>query len=195
LYNQHDYKAAYGNYGTVSSHGCGITSIAMVASYLTDQLVSPADLAKEFGRYNTDKGSSWSLFEDSAKKLGIGFQEETYDWKVVKEALKNEQVVICAQGEGLFTRNGHFIVLTGINEKGKIMVNDPNGYNWAKNQTLKNGFKEGFTERQIANTAKVYFIYEKKADACMTEKMKITELENQIIELVEKEKSILGLLN
>ena len=29
-------------------------------------------------------------------------------------------------GKGHFTNNGHFIVLRGITENGKILVNDPN---------------------------------------------------------------------
>ena len=32
-------------------------------------------------------------------------------------------------GMGIFTRGGHFIVLKGITEDGRIMVNDPNDSN------------------------------------------------------------------
>ena len=57
LYNQLDFpNTPYGKYGSVASHGCGITSLAMVASYLQDVEYSPADLAKQFGNYNTEKG-------------------------------------------------------------------------------------------------------------------------------------------
>ena len=73
LYNQKDYNDPYGQYGTVSTHGCGITSLAMVATYLLDNPnLTPDVLAKQFGRYNTEGGSAWSLFGDSAKELGIG---------------------------------------------------------------------------------------------------------------------------
>ena len=29
-------------------------------------------------------------------------------------------------GKGIFTRNGHYIVLRGVTDDGKILVNDPN---------------------------------------------------------------------
>lgn len=166
LYNQLDFpNTPYGRYGSVASHGCGITSLAMVASYLQDVEYSPADLAKQFGNYNTEKGSYWILFEDSAKVLGLDLQERTYDTKVVMEALRNGQVVIALQGKGLFTDGGHFIVLTGLTEEGKILVNDPNGANYYKNSTLIKGFAQGFTPKQVFADGGPYWIYAKKAPA------------------------------
>ena len=38
----------YGNHGTVSSHGCGITSCAMVYTYLLDREIYPDELAAEY---------------------------------------------------------------------------------------------------------------------------------------------------
>ena len=34
--------------------------------------------------------------------------------------------MICSMSPGDFTKTGHFIVLTGIDSNGKIIVNDPN---------------------------------------------------------------------
>ena len=39
--------------------------------------------------------------------------------------LKQGYPIICSMGKGVFTTNGHYIVLSGI-EKGKIKVKDPN---------------------------------------------------------------------
>ena len=51
LYMQQDYpEAPYGNY-KVRSHGCGITTLAMVASYLSDDFLSPVELAANYGYY------------------------------------------------------------------------------------------------------------------------------------------------
>lgn len=169
LMNQRDYpKTAYGKYGTIYSHGCGLVSIAMVATYLTDEYHDPVELADKFGNYNTQKGSMWILIKDSAEKLGLDLiasdcpNGEWYNWNKVMAALRNGQPVICLQKSGLFTRSGHYIVLTGLTDDGKIMVNDPNGFNWNKNKTMINGYKNGFTEQQIRQGATAYWIYAKK---------------------------------
>lgn len=163
LFNQMFYDdEPYGDYGTIASHGCGITCVAMIATYWTNTIYAPEVLAEQFGHYNTPNGSYWTLFEDSAKELGIGFDKQCYTWSEAKEALENGQLVVCLQDVGLFTGGGHFIVLTGINEEGKVVVNDPNGYNWTKNDTMIEGFKNGFTEKQIYQDACAYFVYEAK---------------------------------
>ena len=163
LYKQTDYpNVPYGSYGSIASHGCGITCLAMVATYLSDEIYTPPQLAKQFGHYNTDRGSMWILFEDSAKKLDIDLQERTSDTKKVVKALKNGQIVIALQSTGLFTGSGHFIVLTGIKDNGRITVNDPNAGNYQKNSTLINGFKNGFSQSEVFANGGPYWIYEKK---------------------------------
>ena len=163
LYNQCDYPSTpYGKYGTIKSHGCGIVSLSMVATYLTDTIHSPVTLAKQFGNYNTENGSYWILFEDSAKELGLKLQERTNKTKDVVKALQNGQVVVALQSKGLFTSSGHFIVLTGMTEDGEILVNDPYGKNYTKNKTMIKGFAEGFTQEQIFENGGPYWIYEKK---------------------------------
>lgn len=160
LFNQIDYpEHAYGKYGTIASHGCGIVSLAMVATYLTDSLQHPVDLAEKYGHYNTEHGSYWSLFENTDQDFGIDMIEECYSWNKTMEALRNGHVVIALQSKGLFTSGGHFIVLTGLTEDGKIMVNDPNGNNWNRNAVMINGFTNGFTEEQIYQNGGPYWIY------------------------------------
>lgn len=163
-YNQRNYLCPYGDYGTVSSHGCGVACLSMVATYLKDNWsLTPDAMAELFGSYNTEKGSLWILFEDSAEELRLGEVRRVYSWDDgVEEALRNGQVVISLQVTGLFTRSGHFIVLTGINENGKVMVNDPNGDNWNKNSEMKEKFKEGFEFSDIYDNGTVYWIYPEK---------------------------------
>ena len=163
LYNQGNYpNTPYGDYGTIASHGCGITCLSMITSYFKDEEVLPDVLAEQFGEYNTKNGSYWILFEDSAKELELPHQERTYDWDKVYEALKNGQIVVSLQkGNSLFTKGGHFVLLTGISEDGLIFVNDPNGKNYEK-ESLKNGFENGFTAKQIRKGEVVYWIYSAK---------------------------------
>lgn len=164
LFNQGDYpNSPYGREEwSVASHGCGITSVAMVATYLTNEMHAPDVLAVQFGRYNTVHGSYWSLFGDSAEVLGLGKVTQTSNWSKVTEALKNGQPVVSIQSTGLFTGGGHFIVLTGMTEDGKVLVNDPNGGNWHKNAVMIEGFANGFTPAQIRASGGTYWIYQPK---------------------------------
>ena len=160
LFNQGDYPSVpYGSYGTIASHGCGITSVAMVATYMKNEFYSPVDLAKRFGHYNTPNGSYWTLFKNTAEILGIPFQEQTSSWAKAEKALENGQIVVSLQSGGIFTNGGHFIVLTGITDDGRVMVNDPNGHNWAKNAEMVEGFANGFTPGQITANGGPYWIY------------------------------------
>ena len=64
-------------------------------------------------------------------------------------ALQEGKIVIALMETGsMFTESQHFIVLTGLTEDGKIMVNDsfePNYEKW----DLKHGFESGFLRGEI----------------------------------------------
>jgi hypothetical protein len=65
------------------------------------------------------------------------------------EALREGKLVIALMDcTSLFTETQHFIVLTGFNEAGQILVNDPYEPNYQK-WDLKRAFHEGFTEGDI----------------------------------------------
>ena len=139
----------YGNHGTISSHGCGITSCAMVYSYLLDRVILPDELAETYGRYNTKVGSDYRLFSQTAEDFGIEVKM-VYNWKEVEEALYNGQVVIAnVQGDSIFTDGGHYIVYYGITEEGKILINDPSIYNYGQwsGKALTEGFRDGFDQK------------------------------------------------
>ena len=46
--------------------------------------------------------------------------------KNILSALQSGYPVIAHMGPGIFTKNGHYIVLRGVTADGKILVNDPN---------------------------------------------------------------------
>lgn len=46
--------------------------------------------------------------------------------RFVKICPEKGQPVICSMKPGDFTTTGHFIVLTGLTDDGKLMINDPN---------------------------------------------------------------------
>lgn len=153
----------YGNYGTISSHGCGITSCAMVYSYLLDRVILPDELAATYGRFNTKVGSDYRLFSQTAEDFGIEVKM-VYNWKAVEEALKNGQVVIAnVQSDSIFTDGGHYIVYYGITEEGRILVNDPSIYNYGQwsSKILTEGFRHGF-DQKYCNYSFPCWIYEVK---------------------------------
>jgi hypothetical protein len=185
LYAQTDYNIPYGTYGNIASGGCGLVSVWMVATYMNDEIYDIEDLAIQFGSYHVrNAGSKWSLIKDSAEALNIDMvlsdspNGEWYDWNMVVEALKNGQPVICLQHKGIFTGGGHFIVLTGITEDGKILVNDPNRNNWEKNAIMVEGFANGFTEQQIRAGACAYWIYAAKEEEAIV-KVNVKDLVNR----------------
>ena len=178
-YLQQSYEGvAYGNYGTISSHGCGITSCAMVFSYLLDREILPDKLAEEYGRFNTSVGSDYALFETSAADYGLSVQR-VWDWESVEEALKNGCVVISNVRKNLFTKGGHYIVLYGINEEGRVFVNDPNIYNYGEwsATALKDGFKNGFEQKYVKYSFPCWIYSPKDMDAIVANAENVEEVE------------------
>jgi hypothetical protein len=71
------------------------------------------------------------------------------NFHVALDALKEGKIIIALmEGSSLFTTGQHFIVWTGINEEGKIMVHDPNEANYSL-WNLKNAFENGFEEGDV----------------------------------------------
>lgn len=145
LYLQTDYPdERYGD-GTIATSGCGITCVAMVASYLTGYDYTPDILARYFG------GSAENnivRLENASDALQLPYWKSENVHKTIA-ALKDGKIAIAMMGSNsVFTSTQHFIVLTGITEDGKILVNDPNGANY-ENWLLQNGLANGFREADI----------------------------------------------
>ena len=88
--------------------------------------------------------------------------EKIYQYPEMKDKLDDGYMAIVLFGETSdFANKGHFVVITGINENSKIMVNDPNWYNY-KQDILKKGFEEGFEEYQIVRGFSGAWIIEPK---------------------------------
>ncbi len=155
----------YGGHGTVSSHGCGVASIAMVYSYLLDRVILPDEIAENYGRYNTPCGSDWKVFSATAEDYGLTIESQTWKWNEVVEALENGKVVIAnAQKDSIFTDSGHFIVFYGITEDGKVLVKDPNIYNYGvwSGKYLTEGFENGFDQKFVKYNCFPCWIYAPK---------------------------------
>lgn len=156
-YLQTDYaNVPYGS-SNIAACGCGPTSFAMVASYLTGTTITPADAVAWCGNsyYVWGAGTSWSYFEAAAKHFGCGAVRESYDANEILKALSEGHPVISSQHAGLFTRGGHFIVLRGVENGNKVLVNDPN------DSEAKNYINRSFDmASEVDITSDAYFIFE-----------------------------------
>ena len=191
LYSQLDYPNQRFGSGTVATSGCGITSLAMVASYLTGHTYYPDELAKYFGGYGEN---NVQRFEYGAQQLKLPIHKAD-TIRDVFAAMKNGDVAVLLMDHmSIFTETQHFIVLTGINEEtGKIMVYDSYPPNYSK-WDLKRGFVEGFEEKDlmlgysggwifsVRGMPEVPFIYtEEKPDADPRYDVELTWEQQQLI--------------
>lgn len=114
---------------SVASSGCGATSVSMVIAYLTGNVEQNPYLlfckAVDDGRYHGN-GLSHDTLVWLAKSYGVKCRWISNSADAVLEALAEGKPVIAHMGEGIFTSKGHYIVLRGVTEDGKILVNDPN---------------------------------------------------------------------
>ena len=128
-YYQYDYSNPYYDGTTIAKAGCGPTSMAMVLTYLTGKEVDPVEATNyslEHGTYVSGAGTAWNYFGKIASDYGINCEESGVSSQNIVNSLSNGKTVIMSMGPGTFTRSGHFIVLTGINDDGTISVADPN---------------------------------------------------------------------
>lgn len=135
-YNQGDYaNNRYGN-GTIATSGCGPTAMAMVLSSFDKDVdpVTAANYSMSHGFYANGQGTSWDYFDSIAKEYGIKSQVIGTTARSIKKALSNGDKLIVSMAPGYFTKNGHFIVLSGITDDGKVFVSDP-GSRERSNQT------------------------------------------------------------
>lgn len=126
-YYQYNYSDSYGYGSTIASSGCGPTSMAMVLKYFGED-VDPVDTANwslEHGYRVPNNGTAWAYFDAIAEEYGIECEQAAVNKQNVMQNLEEGKVIIMSMGPGHFTKGGHFIVLTGIDESGKITVADP----------------------------------------------------------------------
>ncbi len=131
-FQQWDSRWGYLTYGNdnIGINGCGPTCLSMVAAGLLKDSSKSPDAVAEFSVENNyctvASGTAWSLMSSGAKKLGLKSESVVVGRDSIKAALEKKQPVICSMKPGDFTTTGHFIVLTGLTEDGRLMINDPN---------------------------------------------------------------------
>ncbi len=123
--------------GKMATHGCGPTALSMVDVYWNGKAAKdPAAMAKfsENNGYVESGATAWRFMKEGASQLGMRSTELSASRDSVLSLLRAGTPIVCCVGPGDFTTEGHFIVLAGIDEKGKVIVRDPNSVD-RSNQT------------------------------------------------------------
>lgn len=132
-YNQLDERYAGQPYGTdnIGGYGCGPTSMSIVVSSLTDDMVDPVEMAKwsyDNGYWCKSSGSYHALIPAAAEAWNLPVSGcTTSEPQRLLDALAEGKLVVAIMSKGHFTSSGHFIVLRGVKD-GQIMVADPASY-------------------------------------------------------------------
>ncbi|WP_353886165.1 C39 family peptidase [uncultured Clostridium sp.] len=131
LFLQWDKQWGYDKYGDnyIAVNGCGPTALSMVIVGLTGNTnINPkvvADYSESKGEYVNGEGSKWTMMTDIPEHFGVEGKEIPLIKSKIIDELKEGNPIIAAMGPGVFTKTGHFIVLTGLTEDGQVTVNDP----------------------------------------------------------------------
>ena len=159
LYFQNDYPNNIYGMGTIESNGCSAACLAMVATYMTGHEYLPDEIARYFGGSAIN---NIARLEKGSDALKLAYRKAR-DWNDALEAVYDGKIVIVLVDSGsVFTQSQHFIVITGVNENGKLMVNDswkPNYDKW----DCKEGLKNGFAPSEILAGWNGAWIYDKEA--------------------------------
>jgi len=132
-YNQLDERwvnVMYGQSSTIGEAGCGPTSMSIVISTLTGEEHDPIELSNwsvANGYRCEGSGSYHSLIPAAAKEYGLSCKGNL-SVKDIVDALSGGKLVVAIMSKGHFTTGGHFIVLRGVTNQGKILVADSASY-------------------------------------------------------------------
>ena len=195
LFYQTDYPDTLYSKGTIETDGCSITSLAMVATYMTGHPYLPDELAGYFGGYLGEATNNVERLEAASTALQLPW-ERAENFHVALKALREGKVVIALMNKkSIFTDSQHFIVLAGMTQDGKILVNDPYEPNYSRWE-LQKAFRYGFDEGDISCGFSGAWIYDKSAmpeePFLYTEEKVVVEPRYTDIELTDAEKTLLA---
>ncbi len=159
LYLQQDYPTTkYGAFN-LSGHGCGITTMAMLATYLSDEEHTPPEMAAEYPEYCFRSGTDGRLFVNAPAELGFFLKKQVYNYQEVDAAMAEGHVAVVVQHKGYWTRGGHYLLLEALTEEGEVQVRDSNMFNYGRLHPHK---KDSFKWGTITAAGMSYWIYDKK---------------------------------
>ena len=159
VFLQQDYpKTSYGGY-PIRTNGCGITTMSMLATYMTDEEYTPPEMCAMYGHYSFSNGTDGRIFQLESPVLGFYCKEKTYEPTIAKKALEEGYPVVSLQHKGYWTRGGHYLLVEKMNEDGTVQVRDSNIYNYGK---LDGHDVDCFKWSLIPANGSAFWIFEKK---------------------------------
>ena len=139
IYSQRDKRWADYSYSakpphteTIKSSGCGVTSGAMIVANLTENKVTPIDIAKlslKNGHRIDGVGTSHSLYPELAKMYNLKCKK-SYDIEEAIKCVNKGGLAVCSTNGGenkLFSTGGHLFIMCGEDKKVCEFV-DPDNY-------------------------------------------------------------------
>lgn len=160
VYLQQDYANVPYGYSTVGKGGCGVTTMAMLATYMTDKMYTPAMLAKDYGRYYQTGGTAAEMFRYVPAELGFQLEDTVFDIDLVAQALLENKRVVSLQQLGHFTSGGHYLLLQDYYpETDTYQVRDSNIANYGRLQGHKVDY---FTRDNILSGGSFFLIFPEK---------------------------------
>lgn len=159
VYLQQDYPSTQYGYFPIRTHGCGITTMAMLATYMTDDELTPPEMCARYGNYSHANGTDGGIFNYEPAVMGFYLRKKTYEFREAKEALQEGQIVISVQHKGYWTRGGHYIALEAIDDEDWVQVRDSNIFNYGR---IVTHIEDRHQWRNIISNGSGYWIYEDK---------------------------------
>lgn len=160
LYLQQDYNGTMFGGFLLRTNGCGITTMAMIASYLSDELLTPPEMCRRYGGYSHRNGTDGMIFIKEPPVMNFYLVEKTYEPAKAWEGLENHHLVVSLQHKGYWTRGGHYIALQEITEDGNVRVRDSNIYNYGSR--VRAHVNDEHTWASITSAGSGYWIFDYK---------------------------------
>lgn len=150
----------------ICESGCGPTSMAMILATWVDPRITPrmtSEWSLKHGFKALKQGTYYAYFKTQAAAYGLKAYQlngqnlrkrsDPSTRRRVLEELRKGNAVIACMGRGLWTRNGHYILLWAVDEaKDTAYVNDPASTDPARTRG---------SWKQLTEEVKYYFIVEK----------------------------------
>lgn len=134
-----EYISGVANDGaTMGDTGCGPTAMAMIAQQATKGKVTPVDMAQlaSVSGYRDETGTNAEFISYAGDQMGIPHQDiDNPSGTYIQQQVQNGNPVVLngVGGNGsAFTKAGHYVVATGTDDRGNILVNDPRGKQYSK---------------------------------------------------------------
>lgn len=130
LYRQFEGSYAENHYwdGTIHHSGCGPSSIAILASGLTNLNYTPGDIASHMNM------TSYATLQKEMQDLGMSAEViQSPSAETIQENLRNGKVMLVSvDSRTMFTGNSHIMTILDINTDGQVYIGNP-GANETKN--------------------------------------------------------------